>query len=445
MVAPIPDGPRFRTWNTWKLIRDPYTFYDDCRTRWGDTFWVDAMNGRVLVSSDPEVLHDLLKCDTNQVRPFASEASIPLTGPNSVIALWGPRHRAERRLLTPPFHGARMKAYGGVMTTTVDEVSADWHDGAEIVASDTMLTVSVRVIVRAVFGVLEPERMSPWTDAIGALVNGFSPAVLFFPALQVAPFGMGPWARFLRARDGLDALLLGEIRDRRASGARGDDILSMMLDATHEDGRSMTEVEIRDELVTLLFAGHETTQIAMSWMLYHLSRDPGALERLQAELDGTDGSPEALAKLPFLDAVVNETLRMNPIVPDFIRTLVVPLTLGGHELPAGSHVAMVSSLVHTRPDLYPEPYRFRPERFLERKYKPHEWLPFGGGVRRCLGATLATWEMKVVVGTLLRRFTFDSLSEETAVRRNVTMGPRHGVRLRVHTRAVTAGRVAATG
>lgn len=431
MTASVPEVPGNRILNTWRLTRDPYGFYDRCRTRHGDTFWLHAVNGRVLASGDPALVADVLRADTTEVRPFGVDAIRPLVGTNSVLTLWGPRHREERRLLTPSFHGQRMKAYGGLMVRTVDEVSDAWRDGAEIVAADAMLAVSIRVIVRAVFGVLEPARMAPWFTAVAELVDSIHPAALFLPFLQVAPFGLGPWARFVRARDALDALLHAEIRSRRAAEAQGEDILSMMLLATHEDGRSMTDDEIRDELVTLLFAGHETTQIAMSWMLYHLARDADATERVTAELDGTDGSPEALAKLPFLDAVVNETLRLEPIVPDFLRTLAVPMTLGGHALPAGAHLALLTSLVHTRPDLYPDPYRFRPERFLERKFKPHEWLPFGGGVRRCLGAALATWEMKVVVGTLLRRFRFESLSDETSVRRNVTMGARTGVRLRV--------------
>jgi cytochrome P450 family 110 len=177
----------------------------------------------------------------------------------------------------------------------------------------------------------------------------------------------------------------------------------------------------------------------MSWMLYHLARNPAALLRLRAEIDGWDGAPEGLANLPYLAAVCDETLRMHAIVPDFLRTLVVPMTLGPWSLPAGTHVAMVAAMLHSDPELYPEPDTFRPERHLDHTFKPHELIPFGGGVRRCIGAALATWEMKVVVSTLLQHFDFESLTTEIATRRNATTGPKHGVRLRVTRRVASAG------
>jgi cytochrome P450 len=417
-------GPRSRMWSTWALVQD--------------TFLVRAFNGDVVCTGDPAVVRDLLRADTHEVRPFAVDAVTPLVGPNSVLSLWGPRHREERRLLTPPFHGARMKAYGQAMLDSVEAETASFASQPSFRAADAMLGVSIRVIVQAVFGVQEPQRVQQWMHAVRQLVDSIPAASLFFTALQRAPLGLGPWGRFLRAREALDALLYGEIRERKRTGRRGEDILSMMLDATHEGGASMTEQEIRDELVTLLFAGHETTQIAMAWMLYHVARNDRVRAKLLEELDASDGAPETLARLPYLEATVNETLRVYPIVPDFLRTLVVPMSPGGHALPAGTHVALITALVHTRSDLYPEPHEFRPERFLERTFKPHEFLAFGGGVRRCLGAALAVWEMKVVVGTLLRRWSFRSLSEESPVRRSVTMGARHGVVLSASPRAAVA-------
>jgi cytochrome P450 len=431
-------GPRSRTWSTWALVRDPYGFYESCRQKYGDTFLIKALNGDVVCTGDPAVIRDLLRADTHEVRPFAVDAITPLVGPGSVLSLWGPRHREERRLLTPPFHGARMRAYGQVMLDSVESETASFGTQPSFRAADAMLGVSIRVIVQAVFGVLEPERVQQWTSAVRELVDAVPAAALFFTKLQRAPLGLGPWGRFLRARAAMDGLLYAEISERKRSGRRGEDILSMMLDARHEGGAPMTDEEIRDELVTLLFAGHETTQIAMAWMLYHVARNERVRTKLLEELDASDGAPETLARLPYLDATVHETLRVYPIVPDFIRTLVVPLSLGGHALPAGTHVAMITSLVHTRSELYPEPHEFRPERFLERTFKPHEFLAFGGGVRRCLGAALAVWEMKVVVGTLLRRWAFRSLSEESPVRRNLTVGTRHGVLLSATSRAARA-------
>jgi cytochrome P450 family 110 len=431
---PISAGPPLRIVNTLRLVRDPFSFYAACRRKYGETFWLRAFNGDVLVSTEDELVRDLLRADAHQVRPFDVSAFDGVLGTHSLLTLWGDAHRQERKLLTPPFHGERMRAYGEVMLASVEEGCRGWGEGTPIVAADALLGVSIRVIVRAVFGVAEPERVAQWDRAIRQFVSRIVPAAVFFPVLQVAPLGLGPWGRFERAREALDQLLLAEIAARRAHRTDGADILGMMLDGTHADGRPLSDADIRDELVTLLLAGHETTQIAMAWMLYHVSRDERVRERLVAELDATDGSPEALAKAPYLDAVVRETLRIDPIVPDLIRTLATDLTLGNHALPAGTHVGLVAAMVHTRPDLYPEPGRFRPERFEERTFRPHEYMPFGGGVRRCIGAALATWEVKVVVGTLLRRFAFDRAADDRAVRRNVTMGPRRGVRLVVRER-----------
>ncbi|MEZ4240570.1 MAG: cytochrome P450 [Myxococcota bacterium] len=432
----MPNSPPFvrrpAVWTSWRVMTDPFRFYAQLRARYGDTFTLHAVNGDVVCSCDPAFVRDVLKLDSTASRPFAVDAAAPLLGRNGLLLLAGDAHRQERRLLTPPFHGRRMRAYGHVIRETAEEVLSRWTDGAEISARADMLDISFRVIVRAVFGVVDDEAVARWVQAVRALVDGFNPLLIFVPALQRLPFGPGP--RFAASRGALDQLLYDEIAARRASGARGDDILSMMLDAAYEGGGAMTDLQLRDELVTLLFAGHETTQVSMAWALYRLARRPGALARLQAELDATDGSPEALEQAPYLGAVVQETLRLEPIVPDIIRTLTEPRTLGGYDFPAGTHVSFLAGLVHQREDLYPEPEAFRPERFLERKFAPHEFLSFGGGVRRCIGAALATYEMKVVLGTLLRAVDVESLSEERSVRRSVAMGTSGPVLLRVRRR-----------
>ncbi|MEO0606105.1 MAG: cytochrome P450, partial [Myxococcota bacterium] len=367
----------------------------------------------------------------DEVEPFGVHAAVALLGPQSLLLVRGEAHRREREILTPPFHGRRMNAYGQVMREAALRATADWRVGDDVVLADTFLRISLDIIVHAVFGVLDADDAVRWTETLRQLVRRTLPAALFVPALQTPFFGLSPWDRFAVARDRLDVLIAEAIRMRRASGERGPDLLSLMLDATYDDGTPMPDSAIRDELVTMLFAGHETTQIALAWAVYRLHRRPDALERLLDELSANDDDPEVLAKLPWLDAVVKESLRMQPIVPDIVRTLTVDLTLGGHDLPSGTHVAPVAALVHADPELYPEPEAFRPERFEERTFRPWEYLPFGGGVRRCIGAALATWEMKVVLGTLLPRFGFALRGTETAVRRNITMGPRHGVRVRI--------------
>lgn len=434
MASSLPPGPRGRLWNTLQVMRDPYGTYARCRDRYGDTFLLRAVNGDIWCSADPAFVRDLLKATSEQIRPFGVDVAAPLLGRQGLLLLHGEAHREERKLLTPPFHGRRMSRYDQAILRIAEQTVGRWPDGGEVVASDEMLDISFRVIVQAVFGVVDEGDVERWVSGVQALVASLHPALLFAPMLRVAPLGLGPWARFQRAHAALDAMLYARIASARQSGERGDDILSLMLDATYEDGSAMTDVQVRDELVALLFAGHETTQIAMAWALYRLARHPAAMERLQAEVDGCDGSPEALAALPWLDAVVSETLRLEPIVPDMIRTLEQPMQLGGWAVPAGAHVGFLAALIHTREDLYPEPAAFRPERFLERTFKPHEYVPFGGGVRRCIGAALAVYEMKVVLGTVLRSVEVESLHEERPVRRSVTMGPGSGVRLRVRRR-----------
>lgn len=432
-MTAIPRVPWNRLYATWQLLRDPYGMWTPIAAKYGKTFHLRAWNGDIVCTADPAVLRDLFRATTEEVRPFAVEGLVPLIGANSVLFLWGAPHKAARRLLTPPFHGARMRAYTARMRDIAIRNSSGW--GGEITALDEMLSISLEVIARAVFGVDDEGRVRQITATVRDLVRNLRPELLFVPPLLKLP--VGPGARFLATKASFDAQLSEAIRDRRA-GERGDDVLSMLIDSTHEDGTPATDEEIRDQLVTLLFAGHETTQIAMAWMLYHLAGHPDALARLEAKVDGWDGASDSLDQLPWLDAVVQETLRLHAIVPDFVRTLVVDLQLGPYALPAGTNVAMLSSLLHADPELYPEPHAFRPERHLDRKFKPNELIPFGGGVRRCIGAALATWEMKVVVATLVQRFRFARLSEETPVRRNATTGPRHGVRLAVTRRAITA-------
>jgi cytochrome P450 len=253
--------------------------------------------------------------------------------------------------------------------------------------------------------------------------------------MQLPFFGHSPWDRFRRAKEVLSAMIYAEIENRRRSGTSGADILSLMLAARHEDGSAMTDEELRDELLTLLFAGHETTGIALAWSIYWLLRHPDCMNRLLAEIDalGNNPEPEQIGRLPYLDAVVSETLRLHPIVPDVPRKLTRPFEIGGYVLPEGTGVAVATAMIHTRPDLYPDPERFKPERFLERRYSPFEFTPFGGGARRCLGAAFATYEMKIVLATLLshHRLVLTEKADVRPGRRNVVLGPATGVHVKL--------------
>jgi cytochrome P450 len=274
-----------------------------------------------------------------------------------------------------------------------------------------------------------------WQRAILATLGSAKPMFFFSKATQRAPFGLGPWAAYLRASSEADRLLHDQIERARAHTAGRQDILSLMIDARYEDGSAMSDDHIRDEARTLLIAGHETTSITLAWALYAVHRHAAVKARLLEEIDalGPDPAPEELAQLPYLVAVVHETLRRYPVVEAVFRVLRRPWSFGGYDLTPGVTIGAMIAVVHRRGDLYPEPDAFRPERFLEGKPKPYEYLPFGGGHRRCIGAAFSHYESCLALATVLREFDLElrEPGEVSVARRNVTLGPKGGVRMRM--------------
>lgn len=429
-------GPRGRLLTTYQFITRPFEFLSRCASTYGDVFNVPVVSGDVVIAGCPRSVEEVLTAPPETFIPFATRAIAPLVGEHSLLMLSGERHRRERKLLTPPFHGDRMRAYGAAMADTAARRLTEAARAPRAVAQEITQAISLDVIIRAVFGVEEPSRTSAFARAVVAMTDALTPALTFLPFLQRDLGGLGPYARFRRRVDDLDALFRGQIE--RARAAPGDDILSLMVSARYDDGSTMSDQAIFDELRTLLFAGHETTALALAWALDHVHRNPGVLARLRDEIDalGPEPDPERLAALPYLDAVCKEALRIYPIVTESPRLLTQPFRLGEHELLPGTGVAPCILLVHHHPELYPEPSRFRPERFLERKFSPFEYLPFGGGHRRCIGAAFAMFEMKIVLGVALSAWEFRLLDERPPrpVRRNLTLSPSGGVPLVVRAR-----------
>ena len=335
---------------------------------------------------------------------------------------------SQRKLLLPPFHGERMAAYATVMREAAEREVARWPVGRPFPVLPHTQAVTLEVIMRAVFGIEDSGRLDALRAALRQVLDvATTRRRLLSLALSSRANGeRGAWARFQEASRRADAILFEEIAERRRSGVEGrDDVLSLLLEARHEDGSPMTDRELRDELITLLVAGHETTATALAWALERLVRHPEVLDRLVAEVrDEGDGGA-------YLDAVVKETLRLRPVVPAVIRRLKAPMELGGYELPAGVFVSPSIYLTHRRPDIYPEPEAFRPERFLERPPGTYTWIPFGGGVRRCLGASFAQFEMKVVLATVLEQVRLQTQvgDDEPVTRRAITFAPRREGRI----------------
>lgn len=444
-VAKLPDGrQKSQVLQTIKIILQPIQNLENLRQRYGDIFYSEfASFPPQLIISDPKAIQEIFTADSQLFESGAGNQVIqPLVGANSLILLDGDRHVQQRKLLMPPFHGERMRAYGQIIRDITAQVTSKWLIGKPFIARSSMQDISLQVILRSVFGLEEGERYQQIKQLLVAMLNTFntplSAILLFFKSLQKDLGPWSPWGQFVRRRQLLDKLLYQEIQERREQGKTdGEDILSLLMSARDEAGQPMSDVELRDELMTMLFAGHETTAIALAWALYWIHYLPEVREKLLQELNSIDiasADPMAIAQLPYLNAVCCETLRIYPVAFfTFPRILRHDMRFMGYDLPKGMYLSICIYLTHQRPDIYPEPKRFRPERFLERQFSPYEFIPFGGANRRCLGAAFAMFEMKLVLANILSHYSLELLDKVPLqpVRRGIVFAPPGGVRLAV--------------
>lgn len=439
MKATHLPGPRGRLLATFRFLSDPYAASLAWRSAYGDPFLVRAVNGDVVMTGRPEHLRTIFAAPPDTYEPFGVRAVAPVVGANSVLLLGGEAHRRERKLLSPPFHGQRMRAYAETMRSVAVRRFAA-AAGTVTTMQALAQEITLEIIVRAIFGVTDEAEVDAIGRGVLEVIEAVHPAFLFAPWLQRELGGIGPYARFRRAFERGDADLQRLIDERRRRG-EGEDILSLLLSARYDDGTPMSDAAIRDELRTLVVAGHETSAMTLAFLVDNVLRLPAVHERVRAEAIAAEGSPvTSLATLPYVDATVKETLRLRPIVTEVMRTLTKPLVLGEIEIPAGMHVGASIVLAHYDPAIHPSPEELRPERFLETTFSPTEYLPFGGGHRRCIGAAFADMELRIVTATLLSMFDVSLLEPVRArpVRRNLTMGPRGGVPLRLMRRTAAA-------
>ncbi len=402
--------------------------------RYGRTYKVRSMMGDALFTAEPEYVRRVFAADSDTLGSLASLSLTWLFGTQSVLITSGATHRRQRKLLSPPLTGARLRAFSAQMQELADKHVGRLRPGASFRALQLSTDFTLDVIIRTVFGVEghdDESEVRTLRSLLTTLVHDVPALAVFAQPLRSSWYR--PWARYLRARESFDHWLTSKIRERRAAGTSGTDVLSLLLNARYEDGSEVDEREIYDQLVTLLLAGHETTSLAVATCLGRWLAEPSVLERVRREIAGASG-PEDVQRLPFLSAAIDETLRIDPIVTDVGRVARAPFALDEHlTLSPSDIVVVLTEALHHDPAIYPEPAQFRPERFLERKFAPHEYAPFGGGVRRCLGAAFSDYETKILLATLLRRVELELVSRapEPRVRRNVTMGPKYGVPLRV--------------
>jgi len=441
----LPDGPttprHLRILRTLQWIFNPLEVLEARAQRYGDTFALGRNTSTPLVYiTNPKAIQQILTADPEMFEIGGGNGILKfLVGENSLILLDGTKHQRQRRLLMPPFHGERMRAYGKLICDITEQVMSQWKIGEPFYVRSAMQEISLQVILNAVFGLHQGQRFDQLRQLLSSLLDvmgsPLSSSLLFFPSLQKDLGAWSPWGRFLRRKQQIDQLLYAEIQQRREQAdSSGDDILSLLLSARDEAGQPMTDEELRDELLTLLFAGHETTASALSWALYWVDHLPEVHDRLLSELDtlSCDADPTAIARLPYLNAVCQETLRIYPIaINPFPRTLKVPMEMMGYQFEPGTTLLISVYLTHHREDIYPEPKRFKPERFLERQFSPYEYLPFGGGNRLCIGMAFAQYEMKLVLATILSQYDL-TLADNRPVkpaRRGFTVAPSSSMRM----------------
>jgi cytochrome P450 len=407
-------------------VRAPLGFLTQLQRRHGDIFSVSfPYFGKVVYVADPALVKAVFTGSPEQFHAGEANATVlePALGPNSVLTLDDVPHMQQRKLLLPPFHGERIQRYGELMREVTLREMESWPVGEPFALRRHTQRITLAVIMRAVFGVHDEERLARFERLIETFASRVN-AITAFPMLRRNLGRWSPWPRFLRAREALDEFIYEEIALRRgeveSGGERHDDVLSLLLAARHDDGSPMSDEELRDELVTVLGAGHETTATALAWAMERLLRTPRALQALRESL--------AAGEDDYLDATIKETLRARPVIVDVARKLTAAASIGGYELPAGTFVMPAIAAMHYREDLFPNPEEFRPERFLDGKPDTYVWIPFGGGVRRCIGAAFAEYEMRIVLRAILERAELsapDPKPEKVKVR-NITLAPGKG-------------------
>ncbi|MCC5603713.1 cytochrome P450 [Nostoc favosum] len=440
----LPNGPQSpAVLQMLRWIISPMSFMETCAERYGDMFTIrlQSKSPPLIFVSNPEVLQQILTNDTKELEAPGDTNLVfeSLLGKRSVITISGAEHQRQRQLLLPPFHGERMRSYSQIISDITEKVISQYQIGQPFNIRSAAQAITLRVIMQAVFGLDEGPRAEKLQHFLGEILEKgssvLSVALLYFPALQ-RDFGpINFWGKQMRRQQDADKLIYEEIRERREQpDPSRTDILSLLMAAKDEAGQPMTDEELRDELMTLLVAGHETTATAIAWAFYWIHKIPSVRQKLLQELDslGDNPDPSAIFKLPYLNAVCSETLRIYPVAMlTFPRVVRTPLSLGSYELEPDTVVIGSIYLTHRREDLYPEPKQFKPERFLERQFSPYEYLPFGGGARRCIGLAFAQLEMKLALAKILSSQVLELVDngEVRPKRRGLVTGPDHPINM----------------
>lgn len=454
-LPPGPTDPSALQLARW--IRAPVPFMHECARKYGDAFTVRFPRiGPVVMFSNPAAIKDIFMTDPEEAH--AGEANLVLRsilGENSLLLLDGKRHIRERKMMMPPFHGERMREYGAAMRDATVRRLRNWPRGKPFALHGETQSITLDVILETVFGFEGEERarmsriltrfVDLGTSPLGTLMLLTVPPdtiekLLATDSVKVGPFDVArvlPWTPLVRAGKEVDESLYAILRQRRASAetAKKNDVLSLLLSARDEHGKPMSDVELRDEMLTLLLAGHETTATTLAWTVHFVLKHPQVHAKLVAEIDRVRGDRplaiDDIPKLEYLEATIKESMRVMPIVSLIGRRLQKPMRIGGFDLERGDGAVGCIHLTHRNPAVWADPDRFEPERFLTRKPTAYEWFPFGGGTRRCLGMAFAMYEMRIVLAEIFSRCTLRAVDADDVVpvRRGITLAPKGGVRV----------------
>ncbi|MFL5883969.1 MAG: cytochrome P450 [Thermoleophilaceae bacterium] len=427
----LPPGPRMPgAVQGIQFLLKEFELLERCRKRYGDVFTLRMWPfGELVVLSDPALLKDVFTQPPTTLHAGEGNGTFePMVGPRSIMMLDEDPHLEQRKLLSPPMHGDRMRVYADLMREIADEQIEQWQLGSTFKLLPSFQAIALRVIIRAVFGVDRARDVERLETLILRMIE-LGDWVTMLPLLRRDLGRRSPWGRFLRARAAADAVIYEHLAKRRSeeSGDRSD-VLSLLLRARHADGRPMSDQELRDELMTLLIAGHATTAAATAWSMERILRHPPVLDRLRAELHSDHDQ--------YLSSVITEVLRCRPVISFAVRQVKRPASVGSWTIDPGVVVGSSAYLTHTRPDVYPDPFTFRPERFEQEAPGTYSYVAFGGGIRRCLGSAFARFETQVVVRRILERCTFSlpDPAPEPERRQGVVHQPARGARVRLESR-----------
>lgn len=422
-------------WQQWRYFSEPMGMSEWIRKRYGNFVPVHFQGKEYVAIVTAEGARQVFSADPNGYEVFWKESFAGLMGDESVWVQIGKKHRIERQLFAPAVHANHFRPHGETIRGIARaHLESSWTPGQNIRAIDTTLAISLDIIMRLVFGAESADVMREGHRLLNASTSLIHPLIVFFPAFQRS---WNPvWRRYAKARDEMYEWVDRLLVERRTRGERTGDVLDMLMNTRDENGDPVDNDYIHTELNSILSAGHETTGTALAWTLYELGRHPEVMAKLRVELEsfGSEPDPERILTLPYLNAVCNETIRLHPILAECARVPMQSMEILGRTIPAGRALVVSIAGIHHDSTLYPEPGKFIPERFLERKYNAYEFLPFGGGHRRCMGAGLAQYSMRIAIAQMALYWDFETAGIDQDVRCNIAMGPKHGVRLHIKAR-----------